>query len=133
MLVIFFFLVLRNFHGYRESVSPGVLENGRRLFTRRKMATSLANRTCETAGCNIPANLQCPTCIKLEIAGSYFCSQVIPEPLTTVIVFISQCIVGYVFGRLIHFGFGNPSIPTTICLCPLRHLPVLSRIPFGFQ
>ncbi|VVC29581.1 Hypothetical protein CINCED_3A003793 [Cinara cedri] len=39
------------------------------------MSTSLANRTCETAGCSLPANLQCPTCIKLGIAGSYFCSQ----------------------------------------------------------
>lgn len=35
----------------------------------------MANRTCETAGCNSPANLQCPTCIKLNISGSYFCSQ----------------------------------------------------------
>lgn len=41
-----------------------------------KMSVSLANRTCETAGCNSSANLQCPTCIKLGIPGSYFCSQV---------------------------------------------------------
>jgi len=41
------------------------------------MSASLANRTCETAGCGSKANLQCPTCIKLDIPGSYFCSQVI--------------------------------------------------------
>ncbi|XP_026810163.1 methionine aminopeptidase 1 [Rhopalosiphum maidis] len=39
------------------------------------MSASLANRTCETAGCGSQANLQCPTCIKLDIPGSYFCSQ----------------------------------------------------------
>ena len=30
---------------------------------------------CETAGCENAAKLQCPTCIKLKIMGSYFCSQ----------------------------------------------------------
>lgn len=33
-------------------------------------------RVCETAGCSSEAKLQCPTCIKLGIQGSYFCSQV---------------------------------------------------------
>ncbi|XP_019909779.1 methionine aminopeptidase 1 isoform X1 [Esox lucius] len=32
-------------------------------------------RECETEGCSIEAKLQCPTCIKLGIQGSYFCSQ----------------------------------------------------------
>uniref|UniRef100_A0ACB8E8Q4 Methionine aminopeptidase 1 n=1 Tax=Sphaerodactylus townsendi TaxID=933632 RepID=A0ACB8E8Q4_9SAUR len=32
-------------------------------------------RVCETAGCSSEAKLQCPTCIKLGIHGSYFCSQ----------------------------------------------------------
>ena len=32
-------------------------------------------QTCETPGCDKAAKLQCPTCIKLEIKGSYFCSQ----------------------------------------------------------
>ncbi|XP_066251886.1 methionine aminopeptidase 1 isoform X1 [Euwallacea similis] len=32
-------------------------------------------RKCETSGCGKRANLQCPTCIKLGISGSYFCSQ----------------------------------------------------------
>lgn len=31
---------------------------------------------CETDGCSSEAKLQCPTCIKLGIQGSYFCSQV---------------------------------------------------------
>lgn len=30
---------------------------------------------CETADCNNPASLQCPTCLKMGIQGSYFCSQ----------------------------------------------------------
>ncbi|KAJ2160952.1 Methionine aminopeptidase 1 [Coemansia sp. RSA 552] len=33
------------------------------------------DQTCTTPGCGKPAALQCPTCVKLEIAGSYFCSQ----------------------------------------------------------
>ncbi|TRY60508.1 hypothetical protein DNTS_001479 [Danionella cerebrum] len=32
-------------------------------------------RECETEGCHSEAKLQCPTCIKLGIQGSYFCSQ----------------------------------------------------------
>ncbi|KAG5848239.1 hypothetical protein ANANG_G00096350 [Anguilla anguilla] len=32
-------------------------------------------RECETDGCSSEAKLQCPTCIKLGIQGSYFCSQ----------------------------------------------------------
>lgn len=30
---------------------------------------------CETSGCKNEAKLQCPTCIKLGIQGSFFCSQ----------------------------------------------------------
>ncbi|XP_065884830.1 methionine aminopeptidase 1-like isoform X2 [Dysidea avara] len=30
---------------------------------------------CETQDCNKPAKLQCPTCLKQGIKGSYFCSQ----------------------------------------------------------
>uniref|UniRef100_A0AAY4ARE1 Methionine aminopeptidase n=1 Tax=Denticeps clupeoides TaxID=299321 RepID=A0AAY4ARE1_9TELE len=33
-------------------------------------------RQCETDECSREAKLQCPTCIKLGIQGSYFCSQV---------------------------------------------------------
>ncbi|XP_002733932.1 methionine aminopeptidase 1-like [Saccoglossus kowalevskii] len=32
-------------------------------------------RICETVDCQKPAKLQCPTCIKLGIQGSFFCSQ----------------------------------------------------------
>ena len=35
----------------------------------------MEGQTCETPGCDKAAKLQCPTCIKLEIKGSYFCSQ----------------------------------------------------------
>lgn len=34
-----------------------------------------AMRHCETVGCDKEARLQCPTCIKLGIEGSFFCSQ----------------------------------------------------------
>ena len=37
---------------------------------------AVATRTCESPGCEQPAKLQCPTCIKLGIHGSFFCSQV---------------------------------------------------------
>ncbi|XP_039641373.1 methionine aminopeptidase 1 [Perca fluviatilis] len=39
------------------------------------MASIEARRECETDGCGQDAKLQCPTCIKLGIQGSYFCSQ----------------------------------------------------------
>uniref|UniRef100_A0A8C9X5F1 Methionine aminopeptidase n=2 Tax=Sander lucioperca TaxID=283035 RepID=A0A8C9X5F1_SANLU len=41
----------------------------------RCMASIEARRECETDGCGQDAKLQCPTCIKLGIQGSYFCSQ----------------------------------------------------------
>jgi hypothetical protein len=34
-------------------------------------------QVCVTPGCSQPASLRCPTCIKQEINGSFFCSQVI--------------------------------------------------------
>jgi len=34
-----------------------------------------STKICESAGCNKDARLQCPTCIKLEIEGSFFCDQ----------------------------------------------------------
>ena len=34
------------------------------------------DQVCITAGCLKPASLQCPTCLKLNILGSFFCSQV---------------------------------------------------------
>ncbi|CDQ56113.1 unnamed protein product [Oncorhynchus mykiss] len=36
---------------------------------------AIETRECETEGCSSEAKLQCPTCIKLGIQGSYFCSQ----------------------------------------------------------
>ncbi|KAL5019365.1 hypothetical protein ScPMuIL_005087 [Solemya velum] len=38
-------------------------------------AVSVVSRVCETPNCSSEAKLQCPTCIKLEIQGSFFCSQ----------------------------------------------------------
>jgi methionyl aminopeptidase len=35
----------------------------------------MSGRTCGTPGCDKDATLQCPTCIKLNIQGSFFCSQ----------------------------------------------------------
>jgi methionyl aminopeptidase len=31
---------------------------------------------CQGAGCTKEAKLQCPTCLKQNISGSFFCSQV---------------------------------------------------------
>ncbi|KAI9472684.1 Methionine aminopeptidase 1 [Coemansia sp. RSA 989] len=36
---------------------------------------SATEQVCKTEGCDKQASLQCPTCKKLEIEGSYFCSQ----------------------------------------------------------
>eukprot|EP00111_Clytia_hemisphaerica_P008716 TCONS_00025488-protein len=36
---------------------------------------ALVDRICETPACGKPAKLQCPTCIKLNISGSFFCEQ----------------------------------------------------------
>lgn len=39
------------------------------------MAAVAVARVCETTSCNNEAKLQCPTCIKLGIQGSFFCNQ----------------------------------------------------------
>lgn len=51
-----------------------------RLWQAGSMA-AVESRVCETAGCSSEAKLQCPTCLKLGIQGSYFCSQVRALPL----------------------------------------------------
>lgn len=33
------------------------------------------DKICETPDCGAASTLQCPTCLKLGIQGSYFCSQ----------------------------------------------------------
>ena len=38
---------------------------------------AIEGRICDTLKCEKPAKLQCPTCIKLGIPGSFFCEQVI--------------------------------------------------------
>ncbi|KAI8086116.1 methionine aminopeptidase 1 [Halteromyces radiatus] len=37
--------------------------------------SDLSNQKCKSPGCGQPAKLQCPTCLKLKIDGSFFCSQ----------------------------------------------------------
>ncbi|KAJ2715309.1 Methionine aminopeptidase 1 [Coemansia spiralis] len=37
--------------------------------------SAVEGHSCITEGCSKPAKLQCPTCIKVGVAGSYFCSQ----------------------------------------------------------
>lgn len=59
------------------------------------MASTEAGRECETEGCSKDAKLQCPTCIKLGIQGSYFCSQV-PPRLVRFKGRLSRCIKGLV-------------------------------------
>ncbi|CAO2600198.1 Methionine aminopeptidase 1, partial [Lemmus lemmus] len=45
------------------------------LLRRAGSMAAVETRVCETDGCSSEAKLQCPTCIKLGIQGSYFCSQ----------------------------------------------------------
>lgn len=37
--------------------------------------TSVADHKCETPDCGKKATLQCPTCLKIGIQGSFFCGQ----------------------------------------------------------
>ncbi|MGH0148140.1 UNVERIFIED_CONTAM: hypothetical protein FKN15_070008 [Acipenser sinensis] len=46
---------------------------------------ALESRECETDNCSSKAKLQCPTCIKLGIQGSYFCSQTPMRPVPSYI------------------------------------------------
>ncbi|KAJ2684484.1 Methionine aminopeptidase 1 [Coemansia spiralis] len=39
------------------------------------MTTIEQQHSCKSSGCDKPAALQCPTCVKLAIKGSFFCSQ----------------------------------------------------------
>jgi methionyl aminopeptidase len=40
------------------------------------MAAPAVDQVCITSGCSKAASLQCPTCLKMNIQGSFFCSQV---------------------------------------------------------
>ena len=59
------------FKGNRGGGGEGADSYNKRCPVFREME----GRTCETPGCEQPAKLQCPTCIKLNIQGSFFCSQ----------------------------------------------------------
>lgn len=39
------------------------------------MSAEIAGQTCVSPDCGKPAKLQCPTCLKQGISGSFFCSQ----------------------------------------------------------
>ncbi|KAG2177828.1 hypothetical protein INT43_003075 [Umbelopsis isabellina] len=39
------------------------------------MSAEIAGQTCVSPDCGQPAKLQCPTCLKQGISGSFFCSQ----------------------------------------------------------
>lgn len=36
----------------------------------------MEGQICVTPGCSQPASLRCPTCVKQDINGSFFCTQV---------------------------------------------------------
>lgn len=37
--------------------------------------SAVSGHKCETPDCDQPATLQCPTCLKIGIQGSFFCNQ----------------------------------------------------------
>jgi len=39
------------------------------------MSDTISGKSCDSPGCDKPAKLQCPTCIKLALPPSYFCEQ----------------------------------------------------------
>jgi hypothetical protein len=53
---------------------PEITKVDMSVMTATKFKEQLSS-SCETPGCGEPAKLQCPTCIKLNIQGSFFCSQ----------------------------------------------------------
>lgn len=45
------------------------------MLNNTSTSSSAMDRACESPGCGAPASLQCPTCVKLLLTPSYFCSQ----------------------------------------------------------
>lgn len=93
-----------------------------RLWQPGSMA-AVETRVCETAGCSSEAKLQCPTCLKLGIQGSYFCSQVRPlgsapsSPVGDARLSSSRCGPGFdprpaVPGITVLPALGPPFVPT---------------------
>jgi len=44
-------------------------------ISNQNMSAEVAGQTCISSDCGKPAKLQCPTCLKQDITGSFFCSQ----------------------------------------------------------
>lgn len=98
---------------------------------------AVETRVCETDGCSSEAKLQCPTCIKLGIQGSYFCSQVDtrppeapPPPPTPSPPRLSSRPVGTRSSSSPGGRAGRASFPPRLqCRCPFS--PLRNPRPFG--
>ena len=62
-------------HAHNKMEVNGVAEEDSKKEETQEKA-EIDGQVCQTEGCDKPAALQCPTCIKLSIDGSFFCSQV---------------------------------------------------------
>lgn len=91
---------------------------------------AVETRVCETDGCSSEAKLQCPTCIKLGIQGSYFCSQVdacsptAPPPLADFL----PSVPALAAGRDALLLFHPPGAPAALPPTPSRSAAAPSRL-----
>ena len=73
------------------------------------MAAPVVDQVCITSGCSKAASLQCPTCLKMNIQGSFFCSQVskkVKKKLRTSVLYASSfCRVCHVILKDCFKGF----------------------------
>ena len=58
-----------------SSVSKQATEDTKQQFSEAPKYTEQQPSSCETPGFGEPTKVQCPSCIKLNIQGSFFCSQ----------------------------------------------------------
>jgi len=104
-------------------------------------AVLTGGRVCETPGCNSAAKLQCPTCIKLGIQGSYFCSQVICTSMALNFTVYVDAETSWVNWKLVLVGlrvcmlrktstcrrvvgeFRRPTVLTNLLICTRVELP----------
>jgi methionyl aminopeptidase len=80
------------------------------------------NNICQGKDCGQPAKLQCPTCIKLKITGSYFCNQECFKKNWATHKLIHQQATQVTFNPWPHYKFTG-SLRPVYPLSPKRHVP----------
>ena len=95
------------------------------------MADEPAFRVCATPSCGQPAGLRCPTCIKLDLDDTYFCSQVSDTFIRTHL-YIKYVSIVYIImmSSSLHLSlFRNVSKVTGVC----TRLFIRGKMVVGFK